>query len=103
MSAILQFTIFPTDKGSSVSNYVSKAIDAVRAAGVPYQLTSMCTIIETETLEEAFAIVAKANKAIEPFAERVYLTMNVDIKKGASGRMQQKVQAVQNIIGDVNL
>lgn len=103
MSTILQFAIFPTDKGSSVSSYVSKAIDAVKSAGVPYQLTSMSTIIETETLEEALAVVAKANKAIEPFADRVYLSINVDIRKGESGRMEHKVQAIQQKIGDVNL
>lgn len=103
MSTILQFAIFPTDKGSSVSSYVSKAIDAIKSAGVPYQLTSMSTIIETETLEEALAIVAKANKAIEPFADRIYLSINVDIRKGESGRMEHKVQAIQQKVGDINL
>lgn len=103
MSTILQFSIFPSDKGSSVSSYVSKAIEAVKSAGVPYQLTSMSTIIETETLEEALAVVAKANQAIEPFADRVYLSINIDIRKGESGRMQHKVQAVQQNIGNVNL
>jgi uncharacterized protein (TIGR00106 family) len=103
MSTILQFAIFPTDKGSSVSNYVSKAIDAIKRTGIPYQLTSMSTIIETETLEEALAVVATANKAIEPFADRIYLSINVDIRKGESGRMQHKVQTIQQKIGDVNL
>ena len=102
MSTILQFAIFPTDKGSSVSSYVSKAIEAVKSAGVPYQLTSMSTIIETETLEEALAIVVKANQAIEPFADRIYLSINVDLRKGESDRMQHKVEAIQQIIGNVN-
>lgn len=103
MSVILQFAIFPTDKGSSVSEYVSKAIEAIRNTGYPYQLTPMCTIIETETLEEAFAAVGKANEAIAPYAERIYLTINVDIRNGKNGRMEQKVNSIQQKIGDVNL
>ncbi|WP_320051547.1 thiamine-binding protein [uncultured Acetobacteroides sp.] len=103
MSTILQFAIFPTDKGSSVNSYVSKAIDAIKSSGVPYQLTSMSTIIETETLEEALAIVARAKKAIEPFADRVYLSINADIRQGECGRMEHKVQAIQQKIVDVNL
>lgn len=104
MSVILQFAIFPTDKGSSVSEYVSKAIDAVRACGFTYQLTPMSTIVETETLEEALDVVAKANKAITPFTDRVYITMNIDIRNNqATGRMQQKLKSIQDKIGEVNI
>jgi len=103
MSVILQFAIFPTDKGASVSNFVSKAIEAVKDAGIDYQLTPMSTIIETDTLEEALQIVAKANSAIEPFADRVYISINVDIRKGDKGRMKRKVDSVKQIVGNVNL
>lgn len=102
MSVIVQFTIFPTDKGASVSEYVSKAIAVVRDSGYCYQLTPMCTIVETETLEQAFALVSQANQAIEPHAERVYLTMSVDIRKGESNRMAQKIASVEQKIGSVN-
>lgn len=103
MSTILQFAIFPTDKGASVSDYVSKVIDSIKGANVKYQLTPMSTIIETETLEEALDVVAKANKSIEPFTDRVYISINIDIRKGEIGRMQHKVEAIQKRIGDVNL
>lgn len=102
MSVIIQLAIFPTDKGSSVSEYVSKAIEAIINTGVSFQLTSMSTIIETETLDEGLAIVALANQAIEPFTDRIYITMTIDIRKGKSNRMQSKVDAINSIIGKQN-
>lgn len=102
MSVILQFAIFPTDRGSSVSEYVGKAIEAVRSSGYPYQLTPMSTIIETDTLEEAFAVVGKANDAIAPYSERVYLTISIDIRNGKGDRMSQKISSIRQKIGDVN-
>jgi hypothetical protein len=41
MSVILEFAMFPTDKGSSVSEYVSRILKVVDQAGLPYQLTPM--------------------------------------------------------------
>lgn len=102
MSVLLQFAIFPTDKGASVSEYVSKAVDAVSKTGFPYELTSMCTIVETDTLDEALSVVSKANCAIEPFADRVYITMNIDIRNGKTNMMKHKVDAVMSKLGNAN-
>jgi uncharacterized protein YqgV (UPF0045/DUF77 family) len=33
MSVLLEFAMFPTDKGTSVSAYVSKVIDMIRFSG----------------------------------------------------------------------
>lgn len=53
MSVLLEFSMFPTDKGESVSAYVSQVIKMIDQSGVSYRLTAMGTIIETDTLHDA--------------------------------------------------
>lgn len=101
MSVILEFAIFPTDKGESISNYVSKVIDVIRESGVTYQLTSMGTIIEAETMAEALSVVQKSYDVLEPDCDRVYASIKLDIRKGKSDRMIQKIESVEKVIGKV--
>ncbi len=102
MSVLLEFAMFPTDKGESVSTYVSKILKMIRESKVPYQLTPMSTIIETETMAEALAIVQKSYDVLDTDCDRVYSTLTFDIRKGKSKRMIQKINSVENIIGKVN-
>ncbi len=36
MSVLMEFAIFPTDKGESVSAYVARAIHIIKQSGHPY-------------------------------------------------------------------
>jgi uncharacterized protein (TIGR00106 family) len=102
MSVLMQFAMFPTDKGASASPYVSRIIKMLKESGHAYQLSSMGTIIETETLEEAQSIVAKAYSLLQTDCTRVYCTVTFDIRDGKTGRMQQKITSVEDKIGPVN-
>ena len=102
MSVLMQFAMFPTDKGASASIYVSRVIAMIRESGFPYQLSAMGTIIETETLEEAQLVVTKAYLLLQKDCSRVYCTVTFDIRDGAVGRMQQKVASIEEKIGPVN-
>ena len=102
MSVLMQFAMFPTDKGVSASPYVSRIIGMIRESGLPYQLSAMGTIIETETLEEAQLIVSKAYTLLQNDCSRVYCTVTFDIRDGALGRMQQKIASIEGKIGPVN-
>lgn len=102
MSVLMQFAMFPTDKGASASPYVSRILAMIRESGIPYQLSAMGTIIETETLAEAQAIVNQAYALLQADCSRVYCTVTFDIREGKTGRMQQKVASVEEKIGPVN-
>jgi len=102
MSVLLEFAMFPTDKGESISPYVSRIIQMVRDSGATYQLTAMGTIIETETLAEALAIVQQSYNVLEQDCDRVYSSLKFDIRKGKSKCLTQKIKSVENIIGEVN-
>lgn len=102
MSVLLEFAIFPTDKDESISPYVSKVIQMIRESGASYQLTAMGTIIETETLPEALALVQQSYDVLEPDCDRVYSSLKFDIRKGKSKCLTQKIKSVENIIGEVH-
>nr|WP_320117654.1 MTH1187 family thiamine-binding protein [uncultured Marinifilum sp.] len=102
MSVLLEFAIFPTDKGDSVSKQVSKVINLIRESGVNYQLTAMGTLIETDTLPEALDIVNRSYDILSEDSKRVYSTMNIDIQKGKSNRLKTKVEAIESKIGKVS-
>jgi len=102
MSVLVNFAMFPTDKGVSKSDAVSKVIEYVRNSGVSYQLSPMATTIETETMEEALQVINEAYKILEGQHERVYSSITIDARKGEMGRMQGKIASIENKIGKVN-
>ncbi len=101
MSVLLNFAMFPTDKGISLSRHVSRVVKMIADSGVEYKLNSMGTTIETASMEDALAIVQKAHDILIADSERIYCTITMDIKKGAEGRLTGKVESVEHHIGTV--
>lgn len=102
MSILLEFSMFPTDKGESVSAEVSKVIKMIRDRGVPYKLTAMGTIIETESMEEALSVVQDAYDLLSEDAGRIYSSINIDARSNKKNRLSGKIESIQGRIGDVN-
>jgi uncharacterized protein (TIGR00106 family) len=99
MSVLVEFAMFPTDKGESVSSYVTRIIKMIDESGVPYKLTPMGTVFETESMEEALKIINEAYKQLEPDCNRVYSVVKFDIRKGKSNRLKQKIESVEKKLG----
>ena len=102
MSVLLEFSMFPTDKGTSVSEDVSQVIKMISETGFSYKLTAMGTIVETETMEEALSVVQKAHDILSENSERIYSSLKMDIRKNSSNRLEGKIQSVENKIGEVD-
>jgi len=103
MSTLLEFSMFPTDKGESVSAYVSPLIAMIRDSGIRYQLTPMGTIVETDSLEQALSLVQQAYEVLDQAGcNRVYASLKLDIRNGRKDRMQGKIDAVKRHIGQVD-
>jgi uncharacterized protein (TIGR00106 family) len=96
MSVLLNFAMFPTDKGESVSHYVTKIIKHIRRSGYSNQLTAMGTLIETESLKEALTLIDEAYRILEDDCERVYVTVTIDIRKGKHGRIESKIRSIED-------
>jgi len=102
MSVLMEFSIFPTDQGESVSDHVSAVIRIIKESGVDYRVTAMGTIIETDQPAEALAIVDKAATILQQKGcRRIYSSIKLDIRAGKAGRLEQKVRSVEQKIGEV--
>ncbi len=94
MSVVCEISIFPMDKGQSVSEYVARAIKIIKASGLPYELNPMGTCLEGQW-EEVMDVVDKCFQALKNDSERIYLTLKADYRKGTSNRLKGKVTSVQ--------
>jgi len=100
MSVLVEFSIFPLDKGESVSEYVARVLKIVKDSGVEYVLTPMATIIETEDPSIAMNIVRECIKELEKDCNRIILNLKMDYRKGKSGRLKGKVKSVEEKLGE---
>lgn len=102
MSVLMEFSIFPIDQGESLSAHVSEVIRVIRDSGLGYRLTPMGTVIETEHLSQALAVVERAASILEERGcRRVYSAIKLDIRIGKEGRLTQKIRSVEENIGAV--
>ena len=94
MSTIVEFSIFPMDKGESLSPYVARALKLIQDSGLPYELNPMGTCVEGEW-GEVMALVDKCFQALEKDCSRINLSLKADYRKGPAGRLKSKVESVK--------
>ena len=97
MSVLIHFSLFPTDKGTSVSPYVAKSLRIIRESGLPYKLGPMSTAVEGEW-EEVMAVVERCFKELQKDCSRIYMTLQMDYRKGAVNRIEGKIKSVEEKI-----
>ena len=101
MSVLLEFSIFPTDRGESVGAYVAPVVAMIQASGHAHTLTAMGTIVETADLGDALTLVEQAHALLRgQGCKRVYAALKLDIREGPMGRLQGKVESVRRRLGD---
>ncbi len=94
MSVLIDFSIAPMDKGESVSPYVAKAVSIIKNSRLNYQLGPMGTSIEGNW-EEVMTLVTRCFEELKKECDRIYLTIKVDYRKNANGRIKGKVASVE--------
>ncbi len=94
MSVIVDFSMYPLDKGESLSPYVARSINIIQESGLPYEFRSMGTSIEGEW-EEVMAVVRRCFEAMRQDCNRVVLSLKADYRIGPAGRMQRKIESVK--------
>jgi len=99
MSALVEFSMFPTEATQSKSAFVARVLDIVDRSGLEYQLTPMGTIIEGETVAEVLAVINEAYEELQVDCQRVYSSIKIDYRKGAIGRLNKKVGSVEAKLG----
>ena len=94
MSVIAQFSIFPVDKGESLSEYVAGSVRIIEESGLPYILGPMGTSIEGQW-DDIMAVISRCFNELAGKSRRVYMSINVDYRKDKDGRLTGKVDSVR--------
>ena len=99
MSALVEFSIFPTEKTQSKSEFVARVLNIIDRSGLEYQFTPMGTIIEAQTVEEALAVINDAYVELQKDCGRVYSSIKIDWREGPVDRLNKKVGSVEAKLG----
>ena len=94
MSVIVEFSIFPVDKGESLSPYVARALNIIEESGLPYELNPMGTCVEGEW-NEVMSLVDRCFQELGKDCNRINLALKADYRKGPAGRLKGKVASVK--------
>ena len=98
---LFQLTMFPTTKSGrspSSSKAVAKVIGIIDKSGLPYQLGPMSTSIEG-SWDKVMAVINKARLSLRREYPRLYISITIDDRKGASKRLTGKIKSVEKRLG----
>ncbi len=101
MSTIVELTIFPTDKGDSVSAYVARALKVIQKSGLPYELNPMGTCIEGEW-DQLMPVIHSCFEELRKDCDRIYMLMKADYRKERTSGLRGKVISVQTRLATVD-
>jgi uncharacterized protein (TIGR00106 family) len=95
---LLEFSMFPLDKGESLSPYVARSIDIIDRSGLAYQTHAMGTVLEGE-LDQVLDVVRRCYEAMSADCRRIECSIKIDSREGTVGRLQSKVASVEKKVG----
>ncbi len=95
---LLEFSIFPIDKGESLSPFVARSLDIIDRSGVDYRCHAMGTTLEGE-FEEVMEVVKECFLAMAEDCNRIECSIQLDYRKGRRGRLEGKVASVEQKLG----
>jgi len=95
---LLEFSMYPTDKGESVSQYVARSLEIIDASGLPYRLGPMGTTLEGE-FDEVMAVVRQCYERMAADCARIACQIKIDARRGGGGRLDAKVARLRQVTG----
>src|SRR5262245_34686174 len=95
---LLEFSIAPLEKGTSVGEYVARSLKLIDESGLDYRLHAMGTIVEGE-IDEVLELLKKCFETMAADCERITCTAKLDYRRGHSGRLNAKVASVEQKLG----
>jgi uncharacterized protein (TIGR00106 family) len=95
---LLDFSLFPLDKGCSLSPYVARSLDIIDRSGLDYRCHAMGTTLEGD-FDQALGVVRQCFEAMAADCDRIECSMKIDYRKGRTGRLDGKVTSVEQKLG----
>lgn len=99
---LIAFSVAPATTESpnaEMADAVAEAVRVVRESGLPNETNAMFTLVEGEW-DEVMDVVKRATDAVLAVSPRVSLVLKADIRKGYTGQLTQKVESINNRLGD---
>jgi len=98
---LAKISIFPVGKGESLSAYVARAVEYIikeaKKSGTKYELTSMGTMIEGR-FDDVWRILKGCHEVMKKYSNRVYITIEIDDRKGKSDAITYKKEKIRRIL-----
>ncbi len=95
---LLEFSMYPTDKGESVSDYVKRSLEIIDDSGLPYRLGPMGTTLEGEW-DEVMAVVTRCFEQMRGDCRRIACQIKIDYREGRKGALESKVETLRRKTG----
>ena len=95
---LLEFSMYPMDKGESLSPYVARSLEIIAESGLEYRMNPMGTVIEGEW-EQVFNVVRRCFERMSEDSGRIAASIKVDYRKGHKGRLDSKIRSVEEKAG----
>ncbi|MEM2907701.1 MAG: MTH1187 family thiamine-binding protein [Candidatus Hadarchaeales archaeon] len=98
MARLLVVELAVTPLGTAktgLSDYIAKAVGAVKASGVKYKVCPTCTVFEAGDVKTAFEVARAAHEAVlATGVKRVLTTVKIDDRLDQPRGMDERVQRV---------
>ena len=98
---IVDFTIFPTDAGESVSAYVAEVFKIIEESGLDYEHHAMGTNIEGEW-DEVMSVIKACRVRMLERSNRISISIRIDERKGVTDAIKKKVASARAKMNDAN-
>lgn len=95
---LAEFSMFPTDRGESVSKYVAEILQVIDESEITYQLTPMGTVLEG-SWDEVMNVISLCFRTLEPYSNRIYSSIKIDYRRGDQSRMKSKTDKLETLVG----
>lgn len=95
---VLEMSMFPLDRGESVSTYVAKSLEIIDTSGLPYHCHAMGTVLEGE-YDQVMDVVKRCFEAMAEKCDRIECSVKFDYRKGRRDRLHGKVASVEEKLG----
>ncbi|MBN2119750.1 MAG: MTH1187 family thiamine-binding protein [Candidatus Omnitrophica bacterium] len=102
---IMEISIVPLGTGTaSVSGHVANAVNVLKKQkGIKYELTSMGTIIEADSVRQLLAIAGKMHRTVlSDKVVRVVTTIKIDDRRDRKLTAKGKIKSVQKRLRVLN-
>lgn len=95
---VLELSMFPLDKGESVSPFIARSLDIIDRSGLDYRCHAMGTAVEGD-FDRVIDCVKQCFQAMAEDCDRIEGSIHFDYRKGRQGRLEAKVASVEEKLG----